>query len=223
MKKQIVLLLVALAILGMPLAAAAAELTACTVAALDAAGTPGGMVTVEVRMTDNPGFTNLAVSLQYDRDHLTLKSIDAASLSANVVSSNLQWEASDTYGYVVTASADPVKDDGTLFTATFEIAEGYVGDTEVTPVVHYIRNNEAVFSIFQEIQAQILSGNITVLMSGDVNGDGIVEYDDVMLAYKAFLGQETLTEQQLAVVDQNGNDSVEETEYQSVYQSYIGG
>ena len=58
---------------------------------------------------------------------------------------------------------------------------------------------------------------------GDVNGDGIVEYNDVMLAYKAFLGEAELTQEQMAVVDTDRNGTVEEAEYQAIYQIYIGG
>ena len=58
---------------------------------------------------------------------------------------------------------------------------------------------------------------------GDVNGDGIIEYNDVMMAYKAFLGKVELTPEQMAVVDTNQNGIVEEAEYQAIYQIYIGG
>ena len=124
---------------------------------------------------------------------------------------------------MVSASADPVKENGILFTVTFEIAADFVGETQVTPVVKYIRNNEAVFSIFEEIHATVVAGTVTSVLVGDVNGDGIIEYNDVMLAYKAFLGEAELTAEQMAVVDANRNGTVEETEYQAIYQIYIGG
>jgi hypothetical protein len=44
-----------------------------------------------------------------------------------------------------------------------------------------------------------------------------------MLAYKAFLGEAELTEAQMAVVDTDRDGTVEEAEYQAIYQIYIGG
>lgn len=229
MKKFIAFFLAVLLSLAIPFQVLAAELTSCTVTAESAAGAPGEEVTVEVRIGDNPGFTNFAVALDYDREHLTLKRINTKDgstpyLCGSNVSINEVWDAEEKqYGFVVSASADPVKEDGILFTVTFEIAADFVGVAQVTPVVQYIRNNEAVFSIFEQINGVVTAGTITSVLVGDVNGDGIIEYNDVMLAYKAFLGEAELTEEQLAVVDTNRNGTIEEAEYHAIYQIYIGG
>lgn len=229
MKKIIAICLVVLFSLAIPMTVMAAELTGCTVTAESVAGEPGETVAVAVRITDNPGFTNFAIALDYDREHLTLKSIetqngDTPYLCGSNVSINKAWEEEDKeYGFVVSASADPVKENGILFTVTFEIAADFVGQAQVTPVVQYIRNNEAVFSIFEEIHATVTAGTVTSVLVGDVNGDGIIEYNDVMLAYKAFLGEAELPPEQMAVVDSNRNGIVEEAEYQAIYQIYIGG
>ena len=229
MKKIIGILLAVLLSLVLPLSVLATELTSCTVTAESAAGAPGEEVTVEVRIGDNPGFTNFAIALDYDREHLTLKRINAKDgnthyLCGSNVSINEMWDAEEKeYGFVVSASADPVKENGILFTVTFEIAADFVGEAQVTPVVQYIRNNEAVFSIFEQIHATVTAGAVTSVLVGDVNGDGIIEYNDVMLAYKAFLGEAELTEAQMAVVDTNRSGTIEEAEYQAIYQIYIGG
>ena len=229
MKRIIAICLAVLLSLALPLTVIAAELTSCTVTADSVAGAPGETVTVAVRITDNPGFTNFAIALDYDREHLILKSIETKDgatpyLCGSNVSINKTWDADEKeYGFVVSASADPVKENGILFTVTFEIAADFVGEAQVTPVVKYVRNNEAVFSIFEEIRATVTSGTVTSVLVGDVNGDGIIEYNDVMMAYKAFLGEAELTTEQLAVVDTNRNGTVEEAEYQAIYQIYIGG
>ena len=229
MKKFIAVTLAVLLSLAIPLTVMASELTNCTVMADSVAGEPGETVTVAVKIADSPGFTNFAIALDYDREHLTLKSIETKNgedlyLCGSNVSINKTWdEGEKEYGYVVSASADPVKENGILFTVTFEIAADFVGDAQVTPVVQYIRNNEAVFSIFEEIHATVAAGVITSVLVGDVNGDGIIEYNDVMMAYKAFLGETELTAEQMAVVDTNRNGTVEEAEYQAIYQIYIGG
>ena len=229
MKRIIAVTLAVLLSLAIPLTVMASELTNCTVMADSVAGEPGETVTVAVRIADNPGFTNFAIALDYDCEHLTLKIIETKNgddpyLCGSNVSINKTWnEDEKEYGFVVSASADPVKEDGILFTVTFEIAADFVGEAQVTPVVKYIRNNEAVFSIFEEIHAAVTPGMVTSVLVGDVNGDGIIEYNDVMLAYKAFLGEAELTAEQLATVDTNGNGTVEEAEYQAIYQIYIGG
>ena len=229
MKRIIVICLTVLLSLVLPLTVWAAEVTSCSVTAESAAGAPGETVTVAVRIADNPGFTNFAIALDYDHEYLTLKSIetqdgDTPYLCGSNVSINKAWDGEEKeYGYVVSASADPVKEEGILFAATFEIAVDFAGSAQVTPAVQYIRNNEAVFSPFEEIHATITAGSVTAVLVGDVNGDGIMEYNDVMLAYKAFLGETELTAEQLAAVDTNGNGTVEEAEYQAIYQIYIGG
>ena len=229
MRKGIAVLLAALILFVVPLSAAASALTGCTVTADFAVGAPGETVTVAVRITDNPGFTNFAIALDYDREYLTLKSIetkngDVPYLCGSDVSINKAWDAEEkAYGYVVSASADPVKEEGVLFAVTFEVAADFAGSVQVTPIVQYIRNNEAVFSVFEELHATVMAGTVAVVLAGDVNGDGIVEYDDVMLAYKAFLGETELTAAQLAAVDTNGNGTVDEAEFKAIYQLYIGG
>ena len=229
MKKIIAVTLAVLISLAIPLTVMASELTNCTVLVDSVAGEPGETVTVAVKIADNPGFTNFAIALDYDREHLTLKSIETKNgatsyLCGSNVSINKTWDENEKeYGYVVSASADPVKENGILFAATFEIAADFVGEAQVTPVVKYIRNNEAVFSIFEEIHATAMAGTVTSVLVGDVNGDGIIEYNDVVMAYKAFLGKAVLTPEQMAVVDTNQNGIVEEMEYQAIYQIYIGG
>ena len=229
MKKFIGILQAVLLGLILPLTVAATELTSCTVSVDSAAAAPGETVTVAVRMTDNPGFTNFAIGLDYDREILNLKSIDISEendyLSGTQASVNTDWtnESGESFAYVVLASGEVVKGEGILFTATFEVSADFVGETEIAPKVQYVRNNEAVFSIFEPLHANVSAGTVTSILLGDVNGDGIVEYDDVMLAYKAYLGETELTQEELAVVDRNGNGTIEAEEYQMIYQIYIGG
>lgn len=222
MKKITGILLAVVLSLVIPFAAVAAELT-CTISAVSQAAAPGETVTVEIRMDENPGFTNFAIALDYDREQMTLKSLEATS--GDFASSNVNWKDSEgnTMGFLVCASSDPVKEDGVLFTATFELSADFAGEAMVAPKVQYIRNNEAAFSIFESITATVNPGSITAVLFGDVTGDGVMEYNDVMLAYKAFLGEAELTAAQMAAVDRNGNGIVDEAEYQAIYEIYIGG
>ena len=222
MNKFTEILLVVLLCLAIPLTAAATELTNCTVTADTVTCAPGGTVAVAVRIGDNPGFTNFSIALDYDREHLTL-------ISMETTDGNVPWlcgsdvSINKEYGCVVAASAEPVKDSGILFTATFAVDPGFTGEAAITPVVEYIRNNETVFSVFAQVHAAVIPGAVRSVLAGDVNGDGIIEYNDVMLAFRAFLGEAELTPEQMAAVDGNGNGDVDEEEYQAIYQIYIGG
>ena len=223
MKKGIAIMLAVLLCLTIPIAAAAAELTGCTITVVSGAAAPGETVTMEIRIENNPGFTNFAIALNYDRNKLTLVSLEP--VVGSLTSASLNWQDANgmEMGYVVCASSESIKENGILFTATFEISADAAGEGVVTPLVQYIRNNEAVFSIFESISAAVNPGSVTTVLNGDISGDGIIEYNDVMMAYKAFLGEVELTQSQMAVVDSNRNGIVEEAEYQAIYQIYIGG
>lgn len=225
MKKIMIVFLVVLLSLGVSVTAYATM--TCTVTADSVAGEPGETVTVPIEIIGNPGYTNFAITLE-GGDGLVLKSIETQNSDEYCLfSTNLQWNVPQTdavLGYVVCAAAAPVKADGELFTATFEIGEDFTGTAAVTPTVLYIRNNEAQFSVFEEISAEVIPGAVVSAMFGDVTGDGIVEYDDVMMAYLASLdGAEPLKEEQMAAVDSNGNGIIEEAEYQEIYKIYTGG
>ena len=230
MKKWICMFLTAMLCTGFPLAAAAENLTGCIIGAEQISGRPGETVEVAFTMEENPGFTNFAIALDYDREHLILKGIQTQNgeefyLCGDQISINPHWDGagmSDS-GFIVAASAEPVRGDGILFTAIFEIMPGFTGEAWVSPIVHYVRNNEALFSFFEEISPSVVGGGILSVLPWDLTGDGMVEYDDVMLAYRAYLGETELTPKQLALVDENENGIVDESEYQSVYRAYLGG
>lgn len=230
MKKLISISLSLLFLLGLPMIAYAQEVTTCTVSADPVQTIPGQTITVPVRITDNPGFTNFAVALEYDKNVLTLVSINTSSeedpyLCGSLVSTNTDWknEEETSCGYITAASTEPVKENGILFTATFQVSADFSDSTLVTPKVQYIRNNETVFSVFEEITASVTGGTVNAIVAGDVNCDGIVEYDDVMLAYQASLGEINLTEEQMPMADMNSDNVIDNTDVEAIYRIYTGG
>jgi len=79
----------------------------------------GGTVQIPVTIENNAGFTAMVVTLDYDKDALTLTGIDASdSLIAENAVTNTDL---GTVGFVSGTSASG---DGTLFIATFEVNEG---------------------------------------------------------------------------------------------------
>ena len=230
MKKIINVILSLVICLGLPLMALAEEITTCMVTADSIPTPPGEQITVPVRIRGNQGFTNFSISLEYDHEKLTLLSINAAEgennyLCGTQVSTNLAWANVEKHacGYIVSASSEAVTGDGILFTVTFQVDAGFKDTATVTPVVHYIRNNAAVFSVFEEITASVTPGTITAIVAGDVTGDGVVEYDDVMLIYKVSLGEAALTEEEKLLADINGDQIIDNLDVEEIYRIYTGG
>ena len=217
-------------LLGVPMFAFAEEITTCSVSVDSVPTPPGEQITVPIRITENQGFTNFAISLEYDPKKLELLSINTTDdqnsyLCGSMVSTNMDWKNAEgkSCGYVVSASENAVSGDGVLFTATFRVSQDFDDSTMVTPVVLYVRNNAAVFAIFEEITASVTSGTITAIVAGDVTGDGVVEYDDVMKVYKASLGEVSLTAEEKLLADINGDQIIDNLDVEAIYRIYTGG
>ena len=230
MKKIISILLSLLALLGLPQMVYAQEEESCIVIADTVQTVPRAAFTVPVRILNNPGFTNLAVSLEYDPELLELVEIstmdeDGPYLCGAFASTNSQWKLEDGQyrGYLTAASGEEVKGDGILFTATFQPSTGFTDITVITPKVHYIRNNSEVFAVFEEIPASVTEGTVTVVVPGDVNGDGLLEYDDVMLVYMASIGETELSDGQIPLADINGDSKIDNKDVEAIYRIYTGG
>lgn len=223
MKKLICCILALILIFGISFAAYAAEATSCVISADSVSAAAGGTVTVPIRITDHEGFTNFEIKLDYDRDALTLVSID--NCAGDVVSTNIAWEDGEgnICGYAVSAASEAVTGDGILFEATFEASEDFSGTAEVVPVVGYVRNNSALFSVFENVTAQINTGEITAVAMGDVNGDGKVTTADALLVYKASIGEYTMTEAQEIIADSNGDGKVTTADALLIYKAVLGG
>ena len=226
---SLILSLLVLLSIAMPAMATETQPSGCTVTAESMRTFPGKAITIPVSIQGNPGFNNFAVFLEYDAEKLTLLSIDTEKdqipyLCGTLVSTNLTWKNTEKMigGYIVAESPDLITDNGVLFTVTFEVQEELTDATTVTPVVQYIRSNTASVSEFTDISATAVPSTVTAVKPGDVTGDHLVEYDDVMLVYKAFLMEVTLTEEQLAAADINGNKEIDESDVDAVYNIYRG-
>ncbi len=170
----IAMVLVLATVLGMAVGAAAAKTCGITVSTVP--GKPGQEVTVEVRAEKNPGFTNLAMVLDFDPAKLELVQVDLkdpegkAYLCGDVASVNRSWkpgadddlDAARTYPFVVCAAVEEVKADGILFTATFKVLDGTPGVLAVTPRIRYIRNNTAALPVFEDITASVTPGGVEI-------------------------------------------------------------
>ena len=217
-----------LALLCVPVSAAAAQTEGCRVEVQSCSTLPGGTISLEVRITGNPGFTNLGIALEYDADRLTLTGIrtgDDSLLSGSRTAANPNWQdpQGGTRGYITAASPTEITGDGLLFTADFAVSSDFYGLTEVTPRVAYLRSNESSFPEFADISAEAAKAEITAILPGDISADGIIEYDDVMLAYREAAEPGLLTQFQRQLGDMDGNGQVDESDARAIYQIYTGG
>lgn len=222
MKRILCLLLALLLIPGTGLLVFAQK-PACRITA-GSVNYTGGEVAVPVRIGDNPGFTNFAMELTYDARKLELLRIDAAHdgcLCPETVSIHPDWkqDGNSASALVVAASAEAVAGDGILFTAVFRVRDTEQGDASVMPTVRYIRNNAALFPVFEDISAAVTGGNVLIPLAVDLNGDGIADQADVSLIYSVYLGQATLTPEQMAMADANGDGIIEYDEVMKIYQA----
>lgn len=193
---------------------------------------PGKTITVPVTIAENPGFTNFGIGLEYDSKKLQLLEIQTGQeetpyLCGTTVSAKSAWKTpqGQTVAYITAASAASVTEQGIMFTATFAVPEDFSGSVTVTPVVYYLRNNRdpSKFPSFTSVQTGTAGTTVTAILRGDVNMDGMIEYDDVMLAYKALQSPDILTQQQIEIADMNRSQALEESDAKAIYQIYLGG
>lgn len=211
MKKLICCILAAVMLLGLAAVAYATEATTCTVTVDSLTVGAGEEVSVSLRLTDNPGFTNFGVFLNYDREMLTLERVEA--VTGEITAVNPQWENADgsLSCYVTSASAEAVTGDAVLFTAVFTVSPNFTGSTLVTPVVSYIRNNSALFSVFEELTATAQPGTLEAaeeILLGDVNDDGKISAIDVTMVNMYMRNKYTLSQEQMKAADVTGDGKI---------------
>lgn len=211
MKKLICCILAVALLLGVASAAYAAEVTTCVVAADTVTASGTEEVAVPVRIVNNPGFTNFAITLDYDRQALTLVRVEGVAGDASGVNPQRKAPDSSVSTFVTSASAQAVTGDVVLFTAVFTVAQNFTGTTRVTPVVSYIRNNTALFSAFEEITATATAGSVETKASvtlGDVNGDGSISAIDITMVRMCMKNKYTLSQAQLQAADVDGSGKI---------------
>lgn len=223
MKKIISVILAAALVFALAVTAMAAEMAACTVSADSVSATAGGTVTVPIRISGNRGFTNFGIALDYDREKLELVSIQTAGeapyLCGAAAAANPQWTSpeEETYGYVTAALEEAVTEDGVLFTATFRLSEDFSGTATVRPVVRYMRSNQRLLSVFDEISVTVENGTVSTVLVGDYDQNGIVTVLDVMGLYSAVIEDADFSEADFARLDVNQDGVVNMLDVMAIY------
>ena len=231
MKRFWIYLLALLLALGIPLTAAAQELTGCTVAADSVAAVPGDTVTVPVRISGNPGFTNFAIAVKYDTAALKLERIEPVGEEENrylcpeTASANTAYVANEgdtPCGYITAASSEPVVGDGVLFTLTFTVLKQTPGEVNVEPELQYLRCADALTSVFASLTASGQKSTVQVVLRGDADEDGAVTEADTAFVYSCINDNLPLTDAQRAAADVNGDSMVDTTDAAILYRVVHG-
>lgn len=189
-------------------------------------------IRVPVVIDDNSGFTNFAIALDYDHEVLELRDIQTKDQNGTYlcgetasVSTNWKDENGKEYGYISCAQSEKVTDEGILFTAVFYVKESFCEKTTITPVVKYMRNNEKIFSVFENIRTVVQNGTVEYnadALPGDVNNDGDLTPADAARVYKSILGAIELTEKERQTADINKDDNITVEDVNLIFEMTIG-
>lgn len=211
MRKMIKAILIGTLIFSMGISVNAEENKECTVTVDSVYATEGKTITMPVKISENPGFTNIAIAVDYDKDSLELISLNtnddmSSYLCGSLVSKNNAWTDKDgIYAYLNGAMAEAVSEDGILFTVTFKTKEEFITDAAVRPVVQYIRNYDVDTAVFEEVEVVESAGKVMYVKEGDFSGDGEFNAFDLMDVVVAFNQKMELSDKQKAALNIEDN------------------
>ena len=141
----------------------------------------GGTVTLDVDITNNPGFSVLNVAFLYNKEYLTLTKIENLLTSMTMTQdSTVVWDATDNH-----------TGDGTICRLTFEVSkDAPEGDYEIQVLFISASNDD-----FEEVAMTGVSGTLKVsaVIYGDVNGDGKIASVDLAMLRKYIASVDPIT------------------------------
>ena len=132
----------------------------------------GNTIRLAVVLKNNPGLWGMTLLLEYDESVLTLVHAYDGNLDydldVGMDVKRLMWSAND-----------PITADGVLCVLEFQIAaDAPVGDYSITMVLEKASGDNS-----QRLYPHLVSSVVSVIdiIYGDVNDDGLVDVDDVLL------------------------------------------
>ena len=162
--------------------------------------TPGKMVTVTVKLENNPGISAVVMKIVYDDTKLQL----VGAQFAEDVSQNAQ--ANYNLPYVTLIRSGNYAEDATLLTLTFVVLDdAEEGIAYVT--LEYDKGNITNYDE-ENVEFSVIAGGVTVIshIPGDINGDGVVNSKDLTRLLKYISHEEV--EVNDAALDVNGDGEV---------------
>lgn len=169
---------------------------------------PGETVTVPVKIKNNMGITNLSVILGYNADALTLDGIENGDVFAeDAFMADIREDGSCKFTWNTESDNS---NDGTLLNLTFTVKDTadkskYLLDLQV----EYSGDENDEEWYFITVPGALTDEEKTDGISGDVNGDGDVDFADAILTLKYDAGLKELEDDQLLRGDVNGDGDVD--------------
>ena len=143
----------------------AALMALTTITAGIVEGQPGTQIAIPVRISGNPGIGAASFRIEYDKDHLTLDSVDAGTIFAtgtfNLVkeTDTIQWYISD---------LENVTGDGLLFTMNFTVSGSAADGTyPVTVAFQDDDPDNLTNATWERVDAQLVAGSIQIVTQTD--------------------------------------------------------
>lgn len=177
----------------------------------------GDTVEVAFEISGNPGFTNIELTLDFDKKILRFTGLkinpDTEGYEgrfgggATVANTNPE---SDKYGFITNARSSATKTDGKLFVALFEVIGS--GETTVGAEITLMENSGEIIPFSH---SAIPSGKLTVsgspesgVVYGDVTGDAKINVLDANAIRKSAAKIMTFDEEQKKAADVNGDGRI---------------
>ncbi len=171
----------------------------------DATGTKGGSVTVNVKVTNNPGVAGAVFKISFNSDVLAPTEVKAGDIGFDVAAYNTEVPGEVTL-VLLEGEGKNVTSDGTAASVKFEVADdAELGtyDISITCETDNVADED-----LQSVNLYTASGSVEIkdYTPGDVNGDGEVNARDAarLLQYVANWDVEYVE----AALDVNGDGEV---------------
>ena len=173
----------------------------CAISVSNASAIAGSTVTLDVDISNNPGFSVLNVAFLYNKDYLTLTNVENLLTSMTMTrETTVVWDSANDY-----------TGNGTICRLTFDVAENTPeGDYEIQVLFLSASNMD-----FEEVNMVGVSGKLQVsaVVYGDVNGDGKISSVDLAMLRRYIACIDPITGESTVAVkagaDCNGNGKVD--------------
>ena len=162
------------------------------------------VISVPVEIKNNPGITAVTLSVDYDSDVMSLKSVTNNNLLTGAMYTTSASIDENPYKMIWVVGTSDIKSNGTLATLEFEIKEGAeAGDYPIS--VSY-EEDDVYDTTFENVFFYTVDGTVTIkdIMPGDVNADGKINTKDAALLLQYFVAIVDSIDEEVADVNNDG-------------------
>jgi len=175
----------------------------------DAKSAAGKTVKITIDLKNNPGIVSMCLNVNYDRSALKLIDVEDAGV-LGTTAHKPELSSPYTLTWVNDTATKNYTVNGTIVTLTFEILEGApVGEYEIS--VSYDNRDYDIFDKdLNTVDFETVSGTVSVVeyISGDVNGDGVVNKLDRVILTRYLANWNDYQEIDLLAADVNEDGEV---------------